>query len=272
MPQPDELSDEAQRAELVSQLAAAQSALENAIAEIARNGSAGTNLGPAQLQLSALVSLRQHVGFASGAALAALRMEVVAAASSATAVAQQAASEISAVPGDPLTRAEAARRTIETVGREIFDERVLDPYLKFTSKEDEDAFRKRERERKEAFDRAMASGTPEGYCLAQQIQQGQLDDAAAHGAGDNPVFAKLKEQTKQAREDLASSAGVDRQHLGTVDTTGKKQENLDDVMASLRAAGVVNPTGSTAPTTGHGLAHAVGGRPDVTARGPSSLG
>jgi hypothetical protein len=266
---PDELADESQRAELVGQLATAQSALENAITEMARNGFGGSNLGAAQLQLSTLVSLRQHVGFASGAALAALRMEVVAAASSATAVAQQAAGEISAAPGDQLTRAEAARRTIETVGRELFDERVLDPYLKFTSKEDEDAYRKREQERRDAYDRAMALNTPDGNRRAIQISREQLQDAGAHGADQSPDYTRFKQDIAKAAADLETPGRVLDDSSGQLDRSQGPEKSasgsLEGAMAALSKAGVTSaePSGGQPP---HGLNEGLRGRGQPAAR------
>lgn len=241
------------RAELVGQLAAAELALEAVIAELGRNGADAATVSASRLQLSSLISLRQQVGTASGAALAELRAEVVAAASSATALAQQANGNASSTNApDATARAAAARQTIENVGRDIFDKKVLDPYLQFSSKEDEEAYRKREQERHEAYERAKALGTPEGYQQARQIEQAQLHDAGAHGADRSPEYPKLQSDLVQASIDLGPQPTPHEKAANkSSDAKPSSDEGLDDVLATLSAAGVT--TTDKVPSNGHGL-------------------
>lgn len=246
------------RTELIGQLAAAQLALEAAIAELGRSGANSAAIGESRSQLSALVSLRQQIGTLSGSALADLRSEVSAAAASATALAQQISGNTSNSTPDGPTRAAAARATMEKVGREVFEDKVLDPYLQFASKEDEEAYRKRERERKEAYDRARAMGTPDGDRLAAQIAQEQIQDAGAHGADRSPNFAPMQRDIALARRDLEASiasgaASRDNQPPGRAREKPTTEADLSDVMAALSAAGVTTTDPGTSKSK-HGLA------------------
>lgn len=71
--------------------------------------------------------------------------------------------------------------SIEAVGRDVFEKRVLDPYLCFASAVDEEAYRKRERERDEFRTHALALRTPEGDRRELELAQDQLRDAGGHG-------------------------------------------------------------------------------------------
>lgn len=246
------------RVEMDIQVATASLALEGAIAELSRSGGLSAALTTLCLQLHSLTSLRRQIGSATGSTLAELRSEISAAASSATALAQQAKEEASAShAADPITRAEAARQTIEHVGRQLFDDKVLDPYLQFKSKEDEEAYRKRERERNEAYDRAMARGTPEGNRLALQIEQAQVRDAGAHGANRSPNFPQIQGDLARAAADLEPQHSTATERLAQKERAAKAKPyadgGLDEAMAALTAAGVTT-TEKIVGRSPHGLA------------------
>jgi hypothetical protein len=80
------------------------------------------------------------------------------------------------------------RREVQTLERDVFDRRIFDPYLRFSSPEDEAEFRKREAEARKYIDEQLARGTPEGNLNASGGMIGTLLDAHTHGAGNSPDF------------------------------------------------------------------------------------
>jgi len=245
-----------QRTELVGQLAAAQFALDAAIAELSRSAGEAAILADARTQLASVTSLMRQVGSASASRLAELRNEVATTASTAVALANQATSSSgnAASAGGNLTPAQRARATIEAVGRDLFDKHVLDPYLEFDSAEDEKAYRERERKRQEEYNRAMALHTPEGDRRAHQLEIAQLADAKAHGAEKAPESSRIEHQLDEAEIDLQRPSTTAKRDA-TMPTTHEIEKSggqFDEVLAALKSAGVCSPS-SPAPTNGHGV-------------------
>ena len=245
------------RTELTGAIAAAQIDIANAIAELARSG---TDSAALTNQGHALQQLQKQVGSANLGSLLALRSDVTIAASSATALANQATSTAaSAAANTNLSPSQRARASIEAVQRDLFEKRVLDPYLQFASAEDEEAYRKREAGRKEAVDRERAKGTLEGDRNAAAILDQQLRDAGAHGADRSPDFADMMRQTKSATADLQSARQrpeasnappiVDRDKRAQ---PAASEDELGDILATLKAAGVTTPA-NQARDAGHGV-------------------
>jgi hypothetical protein len=255
---------------LTGTIAAAQIDIANAIAELARSGADSATLAN---QSHALQQLQSKVGSANLGSLLALRSDVTIAATSATALANQA---ISTAANASLTNAnlspmQRARASIEAVQRDLFEKRVLDPYLQFASAEDEEAYRKRERERKEAIDRERAKGTLEGDRNAASILDQQLLDAGAHGADRSPDFADMVQQVKSATADLqtvqqkqeaAITRPSDKPTKG--EQPAQSSDDLGDIFATLKAAGVTTPA-IQAREAGHGVAVAAANPRDMAA-------
>jgi hypothetical protein len=248
------------RTELLGQIMAAQFAIDTAIAELTRSGADPAMLAQAQSQLAAIGDLRQQLGSASGSALANMRSEIVAAATAATAVAGLAmGSAANAAAGNAtLTPAQRARATIEAVGHDLFESRVLDPYLEFASPEDEAAYRKREQERDAAYDREKAKNSTDGDRKAFAIMESQMADAKTHGADRAPEFGQMEEALRQVSSDVQPQAG----HSGHESVKASPPSasvslggdgDLNDVMAALKSAGV-EAGGDHAPDSGHGVA------------------
>jgi hypothetical protein len=236
------------RAELTGAIAAAQIDIANAIAELARSGADSAALVN---QGQALQQLQRTVGSANLGSLLALRHEVAATSSSASALATQAISNAASNAANQanLSPAERARATIEALHRDLFENKVLDPYLRFASSEDEEAYRKRERERKEEIDRAMALGTPEGLRRAAELTQDQLRDADAHGAGRSPDFGRLVADANRAQGLVAQA---EKQPIENVPVPPAVSNDVADIAATLRTAGLSAPS-PTSNESGHGL-------------------
>lgn len=128
---------------------------------------------------------------------------------------------------------------------------MLDPYLQFSSPEDEEAYRKREQERKAEIDRALALHTPEGDRRAQQIMAAQLVDAKAHGADKAPEFDDLWNKTTEAGQALEKPASPD---LPKEKSQPAPSNDVADIAATLRSAGLSAPQSLDAGD-GHGLGH-----------------
>jgi hypothetical protein len=258
------------RAELSGAIAAAQIDIANAIAELARSGADSAMLTN---QGHALQQLQRTVGSANLGSLLALRSDVTIAISSATTLANQATSTAASAAAANANQspAQRARANIEALGRDLFEKRVLDPYLQFASKDDEEAYRKRERERAEAYDRELAKHTLEGDRNAHAILQSQATDAKVHGAERSPHFAALEAELKQAEQDFRprSQSQQAKPPSSIPPPSADSDGSLSDVMAALKAAGVEQGVGA-APKGGHGvtkIAEAVAVQNSVALRG-----
>lgn len=242
------------RTELIGQLASAQLALEAAMSELSRSGTDATTLSELRGQITSIIDLRQHVGNATGADLASLRREVTSAAAASQALTQQA---VNGKGGEskhtPMTH-QQARATIQSVGHDLFDRHVLDPYLQFASEEDEKTYRKREQENAEALKRALALRTPEGDRRALEITRSQLADAKAHGADRSPDFPAMENKLDNALAALDANqerkVAPPAKATRTTDTTNS--DDISEAVAALQAAGV-KLKGQPEHRSGHGL-------------------
>lgn len=250
------------RAELTGAIATAQIDIANAIAELARSGADSAALTN---QNQALQHLQRTVGSANLGSLLALRGEVAAAASSATNLANQAISSAASAAAAQanLSPAERARTSIEALNRDLFENRMLDPYLRFASPEDEEAYRKRERERKEEIDRAMALGTPEGLRRANELLRDQLRDAGVHGEDRSPDYAGMMQRSDEAFADLQPPHQATEQAAPQSEATSvhsvrpqPSDDGLGGILATLKAAGVTTPA-MQASDAGHGISTAL---------------
>ena len=244
------------RTELLGEIAGAQAMLEAAIAELTRVGGNPGQLAESRSQLALLSNLGLQLGTASGAVLANLRGEVTAAASAAGSAAQQARAAATdaanAISADIAQAAAASREQVNNVMRGMKD---FNPYLHFDSKDEEEAYRRREAERRTYIERQQAAGTPQGDLNAANAALAQMDDAKAHGADRSPAFADRYAALEQSRDRLrgaispepAKTTARDRienpnpQPTPAPDTKTKSSD-LDAAMAALREAGVQNAT------------------------------
>lgn len=271
---PDPLAS--QRTELIGQLVASQFAIEAALAALTTVGGDTAVAGEMQAQLSLLSELRQQIGSASGTALTALRNDVTAAAGSASSIVQQARNAANAAglaASEKLLTAQQARHAIRAVGQDLFDRHVLDPYLQFASEEDEKAYRKREEERRIAYERELAKHTEEGDRRAAEIIKTQLLDAKAHGADASPDFASLLSRTEAA----ATALNEPRQAAATPNPDADRQpptaarvsvddNDVDAITAALKATGIVITRVSHEPI------HGVPERSRVAAAATTAIG
>ncbi|WP_263588661.1 hypothetical protein [Sphingopyxis sp. GC21] len=234
-----------------------------------RNG-AGT--GVAQSQLLKVGQLMRAIGSADASTLVAMQASVAGLVGEAQAIAQEGRDAANrADGGDTLTAIDArTRATVQRIGNDVFARKVFDPYLRFDSAEDEEAYRKREAEREATIKRELAKGTPEGNRNAAALLEEQILDAGAHGANASPDYTPMLNDAQKARAELG--AALEREASKSLPTPAKPAQSndpMDDIMASLQAAGVVS--GEERQTSGHGLTDGarVAGLDSGTGRGAS---
>jgi len=150
----------------------------------------------------------------------------------------------------------SAQRTVSDFTRDYYEKHVFDRYLKFTSAEDEEAYRHREEERRQAIDRANAEGTPEGNLKANQLALAQLEDAGAHGADRSPDYNKWHNALRTSCSNLSSAIEATRPHAEAAfrseqrDSVKPDAKVSPELLAALRDAGVTVPDQNG---TGHGV-------------------
>ncbi|WP_150131398.1 hypothetical protein [Caulobacter mirabilis] len=243
------------------QLLNAQTELTSQIQELRRAGGAEL-LAAAEAQMTDLVGFQRRLASGTVSA-AALRGEIVACVTAATNVAQQV--RASALTSDrsasalDVARTEA-RAAVNEFADAYYRDRIFDPYLRFSSAEEEEAYRKREAERQQQIERAKAEGTPEGDLRAVRLSRDQLRDAGAHGATASPDYARWDERFGRAETALEAQIGRGSRERGNTAPSAQNIDPLDDIapnsnidpalLASLRSAGV---TVADQSQSGHGV-------------------
>ena len=242
------------RQTLAGQLAGAQAKLSANLIELRRGSGADAGLiAQGDAQLGALLALKSQLDHASPAALAMIRSDIAACVAAAATTSQQAQAVTAAATGTAsLTAAsEAARAEVASVDDDLFKRRIFDPYLRFGSKADEDAYRRREEQRETQIKAAQSENTPQGTLRAANLTIDQIDDAGAHGASRSPEFAAHRKAVVDVKEGLETAlrteaapaelaqSGVPAPAAATVDPDKvSAKSGLQDAIASLRAAGV----------------------------------
>lgn len=163
--EPDE--EKAVRAELLGKLTAAQSELASNLAELRRSGRKDAELiSESESQLETLVSLQQRLIGAVTGPLAGLRKEIVTSVAAAQAVGQQTKIALSmnttAESTHLATVSAATRHEVATLSTDLFERRIFDKHLVFSSTEEEEAYRRREAEGRRYIEAQLASRTPSG--------------------------------------------------------------------------------------------------------------
>ena len=251
------------RENLAAQVAGAQNELSTSLIGLRSNGNADASLiAQGDAQLGALLALKQRLSTASPATLATIHAEIVAAVTAASNVAQQAqtalAGNSSGSAANLAAASQAARSAVTSFTEDFYEKKIFDPYLRFSSTEDEQRYRHDEAKRKEEIEKAMALHTSEGDLRANTLALDQLKDAGAHGADQSPDFEPMRRKL-QASE-AALSAAITSATLPSRKAEASAKDVADDVrpavsvpdsvLAALRATGVksADPEGE-----GHGV-------------------
>jgi hypothetical protein len=154
-----------------------------------------------------------------------------------------------------VTTSAATRDEVKSLEQDMFEHKIFDAYLHFSSPEDEAAYREREAEAHKYIDQQLARGTPEGDLNAGGGLQGQMLDAHAHGAGDSPDFMPrwnaLAEKTQRQRTAMRaagqSTEEYDRNLKASVRRFLKDEAHLSDAEIDKRLAEVADPLDAVKP-------------------------
>lgn len=249
----------ADQSDLLAQIRSAQADLDQLIAQLGND--AGTVLADGQSQRQLLASLERSLTTGSVSA-GPIRNEVAAAVASAGNFGQHVRMANDQRGNVDLATAQArTRATVLEIGRDIFERRIFDPYLRFASLEEEAAYRRREEENRRAIADALAENTPEGDLRAARIVNRQLQDAGAHGADASPEYQGILARSRQGVDQLSQAIGEPQAQAGAERTeqdtqlaepaTPASDQQLASVLATFRAAGIGG--GLQASDSGHGL-------------------
>lgn len=254
---PAELAQDAEaslRSELSTHIANAEADLRAQIASLS-GASDSTALAQTMAQLGGLTGLERQIAHAGGKDLASIRNEVSAYVAATQTFLQQTSQAGAKETGAQALNAAsaAARQSVADFTKAYYEQRIFDPYLKFASVEDEEAYRRKETERQHAIEKALAEKTPEGDLRASKLATEQLKDAGAHGADQSPAFQTMLDSMNQ------STANLEKQINGSKVAQARTMHanELDEVPAKAASsdilAGLKSLTFSDSETTGHGV-------------------
>jgi hypothetical protein len=250
----------AQAALLLSQARAQAISIRQALEAASANAPLHTRLAAAAAQISAAISeLSQALSSPAFPLRAADLMalgdivhsgEASALVSEATALAGAGAArtaEIAAASAD--TRGE-----VQSLAHDMFDQHIFDPYLRFSSSEDEAEFRRREGEARAYINAQLARHTPEGDLNAGGGMIGTMLDANAHGAGASPQFMphwnalvdKIQRQHAAMRAAGQSTAEFDS-HVTASVRRFLKAKGLSDAEIDQRLRASADPLDAVKP-------------------------
>lgn len=209
-----------------------------------------------------LGNLERALRNGAGVPPASIRGELAGLLASTASLAQQARAANDQNSGTTLATVQArTRATVEEISRDLYEHRIFDPYLRFSSAQDEAAYRRREEQTRRAINDALAQGTPEGDLLAARLMDRQLQDAGAHGADASPEFRTRLDRNRQnmtgleaalSERELALSGERSEPRPESADRSAPATpEQLASVLATLRMAGIEG--GIPAHNSGHGL-------------------
>jgi hypothetical protein len=229
-------SEASLRENLAEQLSSAQNELSSSLIALRSSGDANPSLiSQGDAQLGALLALRRQLSQAGPATLAMVRAEITACIASASSVARQADIAIAAGAGPTANLAaasQAARSAVASFNDDFYEKKIFDPYLRFSSAEDEEKYRRDEATRKQEIEKALALHTPAGDLQANKLAIDQLKDAGAHGADQSPEYASRLSTLTATKEALAAQV--------------EKKETPTSSQDRLEAAAAAQPT--DAPT------------------------
>jgi hypothetical protein len=244
----------AQAATLLAQARNQLGDIQRALGGINGNSALHARLAAAASNLSGIVSeLSQAVDspfFSLRAAdLMAIETAVQSGEAHAALAAAGAQAGTNATIGSNLTIASTeTRHETQALAHDVFAQHIFDRYLRFSSAEDEAAYRKREADAKKYIADQLARHTPEGDLNAGGGMIGQMLDAHAHGAGDSPDFMPrwntLVEKIGRQRDAMQaagqSTAEFDS-HVTTSLRSYLKAKRLSDAEIDARLKAYANP-------------------------------
>jgi len=153
-----------------------------------------------------------------------------------------------------IAAAVATRSEVQSLSHDIYDRRVFDPYLHFSSPEDEAEFRKRQAEAQSYIDTQIARHTSEGDLNAGGGAIGAMLDLNVHGAGASPDFlsrwnalVQTTEQQRIAMHAAGQSTAEFDCHVTDSVRRFLKAKGLSDAEIDRRLTASANPLDAVKP-------------------------
>jgi hypothetical protein len=143
------------------------------------------------------------------------------------AAADQSGSQITGAAAQVTAAAAETRKEVETLSRDLYDGHLFEPYLRFSSKDDEEAFRRRQAERKRYIEEQLARHTPEGNYNAGTKMVGEMLDQRDHGADKSPEFAGRFNQL---------TSKLDQQRAATISAHQSTHEGDANLLEAVRGS------------------------------------
>lgn len=244
---------------MLAQIRSAQADLDQLLAQLSND--AASLLTDSQSQRHLLATLEQSLSSGSVTSAVLIRSQIAGAIAATASLGDQARQSSSQRASTDLATAQArTRAAVLEIGRDIYQRRIFDPYLRFASAEEEEAYRHREEENRRAIVKALAENTPEGDLRAARIIDRQLQDAGTHGADASPQFRSLVDRNSENMSRLEAALGgrpaqrderAAPQQATSEPPAPATNEQLASVLATFRAVGIDG--GIPAHHSGHGL-------------------
>jgi hypothetical protein len=160
-----------------------------------------------------------------------------------------AAASSTTLTANVATTSAETRSETESLARDLFDQHVLDPYLRFKSSKDEEEYRQREAESKRYIAAQLARHTPEGNLNASGGVLGQMLDAHAHGAGASPQFTPMwnaeVEKAEALRNAMKAAGQSTKEFDGRMGTSVRRflkdEKGLSESESDKRLGTFANP-------------------------------
>ena len=245
---------------LLAQASARAAEVQRALSCLAGNPALQSRLSDAAARLSGSISQLSLVLDSPASALHAADIEAIAQSINAGDI-QGLVAQATAAAASPAALAQAVATTsadtraeVQNLSRDMFSNRIFDPYLHFASAADEAEFRRRQAEAQSYVDVQLAHHTPEGDLNAGGGMMGAMLDANAHGAGDSPEFLPrwnaLVDKTERQRAAMhaagQSTAEFDR-NLVTSVRSFLRAKGLTDAEIDARMTASANPLDAAKP-------------------------
>jgi hypothetical protein len=245
---------------LLSQARAQLADLQRALGAIVGDSELQSRLAAVAAQISGAIGALSQALQSPGSALRPAdlsALEAVVHSTETTSLLTEAAAQTGATAAQiaAVAAASAATRAeTQTLAADVFDRHVFDPYLHFTSREDEAEFREREDEARKYVAAQLARHTPEGDLNAGGGMLGTMLDAHAHGAGDSPDFMPrwnaLVEKTQKQRAAMQAAGQSTEEFDRNLDASTRrflKTKGLSDAEIDARLARSANPLDAVKP-------------------------
>jgi len=256
----------AQAAFLLSQAKQESFDIQRALSAAGGSGAMHPRLTAAAAQISGAISqLSQALGstpFSLNASDISALKSAVAAGETAALLNEAQAATATEQARNLAAASMAVRQEVQSLSDDLFEKKIFDPYLRFSSAEDEAGYRRRQAEAQRYINEQLARDTPQGNLNAAEATERAFLDAGAHGADKSPEYApklnELHQRISQLRAAMPDHGRADADR--GPDTSASSRSATRDTSAGIDFAAMdakLEAAGLQAPAStdkqGHGL-------------------